>query len=118
MRLNHLNLTVTNVPDAADFLVTYFGLINQGGNAGMTVLTDTDSFEGMVLTLMKAKASTFRGYPDSFHIGFFIESREEIDRKHKDLVEAGYEVDKPADTGHSYGFYVDAPGGFTVEVGA
>lgn len=118
MKLNHLNLTVTDVPAAAAFLEMYFGLVNQGGNAGMTLMTDTEGFDGMMLTLMKAKASTWSGYPETFHIGFFIESREEIDRLNARLRADGYEVDKPEETGHSYGFYVTAPGGFTVEVGA
>ena len=118
MRLNHLNLTVTDVPAAAEFLVTYFGLVNQGGNAGMTLLTDTESYGGMILTLMKARAASFQGYPETFHIGFFIESRDEVDRLHRALADAGYEAGTPGNTGHSYGFYVQAPGGFTVEVGA
>lgn len=118
MRLNHLNLTVTDVAAAADFLVKYFGLTNQGGNAGMTLVTDTAGFDGMILTLMKARASRFTGYPETFHVGFFIESREEVDRLGAELRADGFDVGTPEDTGHSYGFYVQAPGGFTIEVGA
>ena len=118
MKLNHLNLTVTDVAAAAEFLTTYFGLKNQGGNAGMTLLTDTDGFDGMILTLMKAKASTFGGYPETFHIGFFIQSREEVDRLFTRIQAGGFDSGSPEDTGHSYGFYIKAPGGVTVEVGA
>lgn len=117
MKLNHLNLTVTDVPAAADFLTTYFGLTNQGGNAGMTLLTDTNGFDGMILTLMKAKAS-FGGYPETFHVGFFIEGRPEVDRLSAKLRADGFDAGLPEDTGHSYGFYVHAPGGVTVEVGS
>lgn len=118
MRINHLNLTVTDVPAAADFLTTYFGLTNHGGNAGMTLLTDTPGFDGMILTLMKARPSAFRGYPETFHIGFFIEDRGEVDRLSARLKADGHEAGDPEETGHSYGFYVEAPGGFIVEVGA
>ncbi len=118
MKLNHLNLTVTDVAAVADFFSTYLGLTNQGGNAGMTLLTDTEGFDGMILTLMKAKASTFAGYPETFHVGFFIESREEVDRLSTRLRADGFEAGVPEETVHSYGFYVDAPGGVTVEVGA
>ena len=118
MRLNHLNLTVTEVAAAAEFLVRYFGLTNQGGNAGMTLLTDSPGFDGMILSLMKARASRFPGYPETFHIGFFIESREAVDRLSTELRADGFNAGVPAETGHSYGFYVQAPGGFTVEVGA
>jgi hypothetical protein len=34
------------------------------------------------------------------------------------LKEAGFDVPAPGDNGHAYGFYVKAPGGFTIEVGA
>lgn len=34
MKLNHLNLTVTDVPAAAHFLETYFGLRSQGATKG------------------------------------------------------------------------------------
>ncbi|HYI25723.1 MAG TPA: VOC family protein [Thermomicrobiales bacterium] len=118
MRLNHLNLTVTDVTAASEFLVKWFGLTNQGGNAGMMFLTDGPVYDGMILSLMKARPDRFGGYPETFHIGFFIESREEVDDLAARLREDGYDAAVPEDTGHSYGFYVQAPGGFTVEVGA
>ena len=118
MRINHLNLTVTDVTAAAEFLTTYFGLTNQGGNAGMTILTDQPDYGGMILTLMKARAATFTGYPETFHVGFFIESRQAVDELSARLSADGFDAGQPEDTGHSYGFYVHAPGGFTVEVGA
>jgi lactoylglutathione lyase len=118
MRLNHLNLTVTDVRAAASFFETYFGLHDMGGNAGMTVLSDLPEYRGMILTLMKAKPSTFQGYPETFHVGFFTEDRAEVDALAARLRADGFEFDDPADTGHSYGFYVNAPGGVVVEVGA
>jgi catechol-2,3-dioxygenase len=118
LRLNHLNLTVTDVRGAADFFTTYFGLHNMGGNAGMTVLTDLPDYSGMILTLMKAKPATWTGYPETFHVGFFIEGRDAVDALAARLRGDGYAFDDPADTGHSYGFYVNAPGGVVVEVGA
>jgi lactoylglutathione lyase len=117
MRLNHINLTVTDVPAAAGFLTTYFGLTHQGGNAGMAVLTDTQGYDGMILTLMKARAAAVT-YPATFHAGFFIAGRADIDALNARLRDDGFDVAPPAETGHSYGFYVDAPGGFQVEVGA
>lgn len=71
-----------------------------------------------ILTLMKARASRFTGYPETIRVGFFIESREAVDRLSADLRADGFEAGAPAETGHSYGFHVQAPGGFTVEVDA
>ena len=118
MKLNHINLTVTDVREASDFLVKFFGMRNMGGNKGMGFLTDEKDGWGFVLSLMKATKGTQAKYPSTFHIGFFIEARESVDALNCHLREDGFDVPPPEDTGHSYGFYVDAPGGFTVEVGA
>jgi catechol-2,3-dioxygenase len=118
MKLNHINLTVTDVQEASTFLVKYFGMRSMGGNKGMGFLTDEEDGWGFVLTLMKASAGTQSKYPGTFHIGFFIDSRETVDQLHQQLRRDGYDVPAPEDTGHSYGFYVNAPGGFAVEVGA
>jgi hypothetical protein len=40
MKLNHINLTVTDVEVASNFLVKYFGMRSMGGNKGMGFLTD------------------------------------------------------------------------------
>ena len=114
MKLNHLNLTVTDVQAASDFLATYFGLQRMGGNAGMAFLTDNSGF---VLTLMKAGRTTEVRYPGNFHIGFFVESKSTVDAINQRLRDDGYDV-APPEQQHAYTFYVAAPGGFTVELGA
>ena len=118
MKLNHLNLTVSDVRQASDFLVKYFGMRSMGGNKGMGFLTDEEEGWGFVLTLMKATQGTQAKYPGAFHIGFFIGGKETVDEIHRRLRADGFDVPAPEDTGHSYGFYVKAPGGFTVEVGS
>ena len=118
MKLNHINLTVTDVEAASNFLVDYFGMRSMGGNKGMGFLTDEQDGWGFVLTLMKATEGTQGKYPGTFHIGFFIGGEETVDEIYRRLKEDGFDVPKPEDTGHSYGFYVKAPGGFMVEVGA
>ena len=118
MKLNHINLTVTDVQEASDFLVKYFGMRSMGGNKGMGFLTDEQDEWGFVLTLMKATEGTQGRYPGTFHIGFFIDDRKNVEEIYSSLKGDGYDVLPPEDTGHSYGFYVKAPGGFTVEVGA
>ena len=114
MKLNHLNLTVTDVRAAAEFLERYFGLQNRGGNAGMAFLLDDDGF---VLTLMKAGKTSQVTYPGTFHIGFFVESEEKVNEINGRLKADGYDV-APPERRHAYTFYVAAPGGFTVELGS
>jgi lactoylglutathione lyase len=114
MKLNHLNLTVTDVRAASAFLERYFALRSTGGNAGMAFMTDD---HGFVLTLMKAGKTTNVAYPGNFHIGFFVESTAKVDEINRRLKVDGYDV-APPEQHHAYTFYVDAPGGFTVELGA
>jgi catechol 2,3-dioxygenase-like lactoylglutathione lyase family enzyme len=114
MRLNHINLTVSDVRAASDFLEKYFGLRPMGGNAGMAFLFDD---EELVLTLMRGNESTVK-YPPTFHIGFFVAGEDEVDAIHRRLTEDGYDAPPPERHNHGYGFYVDAPGGFTIELGA
>jgi hypothetical protein len=54
---------------------------------------------------------------EPFHIGFFIEGEAAVDDLYRRLREDGYDLADPH-RNHAYGFYVQAPGGFTVEVGA
>jgi lactoylglutathione lyase len=118
MKLNHLNLTVTDIQAATNFLVKYFGMRDMGANGGMGFLTDDDNEWGFVLTLMKAGEETQGKYPSTFHIGFFVESDETVNEVNRRLKEDGYDVPVPTRNNHAYGFYVKAPGGFTVELGA
>jgi lactoylglutathione lyase len=114
MKLNHLNLTVTDVVAACDFLERYFGMRRMGGNAGMAFLSDDDGF---VLTLMKTRRAAGNIYPGNFHIGFFVESGETVDEVNRCFKEDGFDV-APPEQHHAYTFYVEAPGGFTVELGS
>ncbi len=112
MRLNHLNLRVTDVPATVRFLETYFGMRSMGGNSGMAFLTDEGGF---VLTLMKASRATELKYPANFHIGFAQPGEEEVNAIYRRLKEDGYDVPAPTRQ-HAWTFYVEAPGGITVEV--
>lgn len=110
MKLNHVNLTVTDVPAARSFLEKYFGLRIAGerGDAFAAMFDD----DGLVLTLMKDKQVS---YPRTFHIGFAQENEERVNEIHRQLLQDGYDVAPPR-RAHGWTFYVDAPGGFQVEV--
>jgi catechol 2,3-dioxygenase-like lactoylglutathione lyase family enzyme len=123
VKLNHLNLTVPDVTETRKFLEKYFGL--QGsvnpytgesiaggeGRGGFAVLFDD---AGLVLTLMKGKASDIN-YPATFHIGFMQESEEKVNELNRRLKDDGFAVGPPQRS-HAWTFYVRAPGGFVVEV--
>lgn len=110
MKLNHLNLTVTDVSAAREFLETYFDMTCVGSRGkGFAAMFDQDQF---VLTLMQGKDVK---YPKTFHIGFPQENEEQVDKINQRLMENGFDVNPPQHS-HGYTFYVEAPGGFTVEV--
>jgi catechol 2,3-dioxygenase-like lactoylglutathione lyase family enzyme len=114
--LNHLNLTVSNVPDAHNFLEKYFGLKGYNGmkpREGMSFMSD-DS--GMLLALFRAASGTEAKYPAEFHIGFIQDSEDEVNQINQRLRDDGYKVPKPARLHGSWTFYFQAPGGFLVEV--
>lgn len=110
MKLNHLNLTVTDVKATADFLARYFNMRigHTRGNAMAFLFDDS----GFMLALMKGKEVA---YPDNFHIGFIQPSEERVNEINQRMREDGVEVDQPKRT-HSWTFYVKAPGGFLIEV--
>jgi lactoylglutathione lyase len=114
MKVNHLHLMVPDVPAVSAFFEKYFELRKASGNAGLTVLLDD---AGFVLTLMKAGSKSSKTYPENFHVGFFLDSELGVDAIHGRMAADGLEVATPSRT-HAYSFYVKAPGGFLVEVGA
>lgn len=110
MKINHLNLTVTDVTAAKEFLETYFGLgcsLNLGN--AMVGMYDDDGF---LLNLMKGKDVN---YPKTFHVGFPQETKEKVDVLNQRLKVDGFEVEEPSLSHGSYTFYLQAPGGFTIE---
>jgi catechol 2,3-dioxygenase-like lactoylglutathione lyase family enzyme len=114
MKLNHLNLTVSDVSRAREFLETYFGLTtlaerNYAGD-GFAMMTDDN---GSALSLMEKKQVS---YPGTFHVGFVQVSEGRVEEINRRLKDDGFEVKPPARLHGAWSFYVQAPGGFTVEV--
>ena len=114
MKLDHVNLTVSNVLEASAFLKKHFGFSDtfEDNNEGMAVLGDG---RGMHLNLMKGKDAA---YPKLFHIGFDMGSQAEVDAMYERLQADGIETTAPKDAGWgSYTFNFKCPGGnFIIEV--
>jgi catechol 2,3-dioxygenase-like lactoylglutathione lyase family enzyme len=121
MKLNHLNLSVSDVPQLTRFFEESFGFhpTVQRGTGTFSVLSGDDGF---VLTLMYDKNVTSKTYPPLFHVGFLVSSTDAVRERHARIVEAGYEAPAPdilkRGGGKTYGFYCHAPGGVMVEVSA
>jgi catechol 2,3-dioxygenase-like lactoylglutathione lyase family enzyme len=110
MKINHLNLTVKDVQGAREFLEKYFGMTCVGARGdGFAAMFDDDGF---VLTLMKGKEVH---YPKTFHIGFPQANEDQVNKIYQRLNEDGFNIEPPQNA-HGYTFYVEAPGGYTIEV--
>jgi lactoylglutathione lyase len=112
MKLNHLNLTVTDVAETRKLFETYFGFtgLKEVGNDKFAVLFGEDGF---VLNLMRGAQV---GYPETFHIGFIQDSEERVNEINRHLKEDGFEVNPPRKFHGAWTFYFRAPGGITIEV--
>ena len=118
-KLNHINLAVSDVPALTKFFTEAFDfrLLEQRGQGNFSVLLGEDGF---ALILMRDKRVEANPYPALFHIGFRLDTKEEILVRHRRIVDAGFEAPAPdvLDRGgyETFGFYCKAPGGVLVEV--
>lgn len=116
MGLNHINLTVPDVPRSRAFFETYFGFrcVVERGREALAVLIDESGF---ILTLSNFDRVEKVEYPGVFHIGFMQDSRERVDEIYRRLTADGFAAETPREFHGAWTFYLRAPGGFTVEVG-
>ena len=117
LKLNHINLPVTDVAASAGFFEQYFNFrtIEVKGNNMMAILEGDDGF---ILVLM---ADTFNRngnsvYPDAFHIGFLVDTPAQVSQVYERLKEGGLATEAPGSLRGGFGFYFTAPGNILTEV--
>ncbi len=115
MRLNHLNLVVTDIAAASTLLQRHFGMkeITRPSTPGLTLLRDD---AGLALALTSTRKGHKVEYPPTFHIGFIQPSEEHVNRIHAGLLADGLNVPAPRRLHGSWTFYFAAPGDFTIEI--
>jgi lactoylglutathione lyase len=111
VNMNHLALVSTDALATREFLVKYFGLHTLvEGSDRMTIVRD-DNYT-VISIFGNAKAI----YPEGFHFGFGLGSKEEVNAVYEHLKEDGFEVEAPSHQHGSWTFYIAIPGGITTEV--
>ncbi|HET8573524.1 MAG TPA: VOC family protein [Edaphocola sp.] len=104
MTINHLNLIVTDVPRVVQFFETYFGFTCEAvkGDYVLAVLKNQENFT-LVLMMHKNGGAI---YPQDFHIGFMVDSSEQVDALCAKLAagETGI-TQSPRKIRDSYAFY-------------
>jgi catechol 2,3-dioxygenase-like lactoylglutathione lyase family enzyme len=116
MKLNHVNIAVPDVAATRAFFENFFGLkcTETKGENVLSVLVDG---EGFVLILSNFEKQVTPQYPRDFHLGFLLrESVDQVNELYQRLRASGIEAAPPKKFHGSWGFYVVAPGGITVEV--
>jgi catechol 2,3-dioxygenase-like lactoylglutathione lyase family enzyme len=122
MRLNHLDLHVPDVAAARDFFVDIFGLkvVETRGQDGLAILNDDAGLE-LILSRPIEKfggADTLTAGVNTYHVGFILPERDQVDAVYQRLVAAGFEAwHEPRAIRGGWLFYAMGPGRILVEVG-
>lgn len=122
MRLNHLDFHVPDIAETADFFIRHFGLKlkDMRGNNGLAILEDDAGLE-IVFSHAIAKFGTADQVElqrQTYHIGFILPERTDVDAVHAGLAAAGAILSgPPAAMRGGWLFYCTAPGNILVEVG-
>ncbi len=114
MKLNHLNLAVSDVVQTQQLFEKYFGFRHLvPGSPALAILSDEN---GLVLTLSNFSKATAVAYPEDFHLGFRQETEEQVNEIRQRLLADGFLVDAPRKLHGSWTFYWREPGGLLIEV--
>ncbi|GAB4043809.1 VOC family protein [Spirosoma litoris] len=106
MKLNHINIVVTDVPKAIRLFENHFGFKCINNRKDMiAVLTNTDEFALVVWSSKLNKVQTVQ-YPENFHIGFYQPNRESVIAIYDKLqAEAVVFESEPKKIRNTFGFY-------------
>jgi catechol 2,3-dioxygenase-like lactoylglutathione lyase family enzyme len=113
MRLNHIDLLVSDVRRSAAFYCERFGMavVSSPSSLAIAVLSDG---EGFVLVLQRAEAGVT--YPKGFHVGFLVDSEQIVHELQARARRDGAEVSDVIVNGRGTLSYFTAPDGYYVEV--
>jgi catechol 2,3-dioxygenase-like lactoylglutathione lyase family enzyme len=114
MKLNHLDLQVSDVQKSVDFFERYFDmeLRSSRTSPALAILWDR---QGFVLVLQRRKSDA-EVYPEGFHLGFVVDDAESVERAHVRAKEGGLEVTDVITNNRGVMIYCKAPDGYAVEV--
>ena len=113
MKLNHLDLQVSDVQSLAGFLEQHFELerITNDRSPAIAILHDRAGF-----TLVIQRRRDDRPYPEGFHIGFIQGDAATVHAHHARLTAAGLSLSPIDVNARGTRFYLHAPGDILVEV--
>jgi hypothetical protein len=104
MKLNHLNLVVTNVSKAIHLFETYFNFkcTEIKGEHLIAILKGSDDFTLVIMTNKENNAI----YPEAFHMCFMLDNTEKVMETYTQLKAGGIVLgQEPKKIRDSFGFY-------------
>ena len=112
MKLNHLDLQVTDVPALTQFLVDHYELspLTRLDSPKIAILTDGAGFTFVLQHVADA------AYPEGFHIGFHVDDPAEVYERRARLAAAGVTVSEVDVNARGTTCYCHGPG-VLIEVG-
>ena len=116
LQLNHLNLAVPDVAEARGFFETFFEFkcVDTKGADALAVL---EGKGGFTLVLSNLDKTGMPVYPKDFHVGFILDSAEQVYKVFQQLQSAGIELPhQPREMRGSLIFYCHVPGSILLEV--
>jgi catechol 2,3-dioxygenase-like lactoylglutathione lyase family enzyme len=114
MKLNHLDLQVSDVPGAVAYFERYFDLEVQSNRDSKAIAILSDR-HGFVLVLQRFKGKG-EAYPEGFHIGFLVDDVDTVHRVHAKVEADGVKVSDVIANNRGTMIYCSAPDGILVEV--
>src|SRR5690349_4411205 len=117
MQLNHLNLCVDDLTEARTFFQNCFDFqcLEQKKDA-VAIMDDGHGFT-LVLSNSRAFGNEVLPYPEGFHIGFFLETKDQVDQAYHHLAAANVQLtQEPRKMRESYGFYFTALNNILFEI--
>lgn len=112
MRINHLDLQVTDVHRSVEFFEQHFGLELQSSRSSPALAILGDG-HGFVLVLQRRDVVA---YPAGFHVGFLVDDVETVHAHHARAKAAGLQISDVEVNGRGTLTYCVAPDGYFVEV--
>lgn len=117
MKLNHIDLQVSNVEAAREFFERSFGLRCTYRRAGQIAILEDDG--GLELGVSNLRGSPPPAYPPDFHVGFVLASAGEVRGTYERLKTAGVRIKIDLREGGPNLFFVcEGPDAIPIEIRA
>lgn len=113
MKLNHLDLQVPDVKEAAAFFERWFSFehTSNRGSPAIAILRGADGF-----ALVLQRRADDERYPDGFHVGFLLDDEARVLAFHARARDAGLPISDVLRNGRGTLTYLRGPGDLLVEV--